>query len=589
MFIGPEPRTLAGLGDKLAARRTARDVGVAIVPGTFRPAPIDRASDVDVIAADADVIGWPLLVKAAAGGGGRGMRRVDRPQDLPAALAAASHEALASFGDGAVYLERYVEVARHVEVQLLGDAAGTIVALGERDCSTQRRHQKLVEESPAPGLSRDQRLALHARAVTVASAVGLRNAATAEFLLTPNGDFWFLEVNARLQVEHGVTELVTGLDLVHEQFRIAAGETLTDEVLEAASSAATPERHAIEWRISAEDPARDFGPTPGRITTWEEPGGPGVRVDSGVAAGSDVPSEYDPLLAKVMVVAADRGRALARSDRALTELRVGGIQTTLPFHRWLVRHPAFRDGALRTDLVATDWDGPAERATAARTARSGGDQRLARLVGRAMTWASVPVAPPGRMAHRTVRAHPTSHPVGWRRPVARPRSAGREWGGPPGSGHGSRRRDLRRRRPTPRCRRPGSGTRGRRWPSPARQCVTNLPAGSGPPRVEVVVDGWRFRFEVEDARRARLRDGSRRAAVGLGSQAPQTVRAQIPGRVVSVAVAVGDQVAPGQRLLSIEAMKMENEVRSTRAGTVDAVMVAAGSRVELGTDLVRIA
>jgi acetyl/propionyl-CoA carboxylase alpha subunit len=364
IFIGPAPRTLAGLGDKLAARRSAREAGIDIVPGTFEPAPIDRTDDLDAVIEAARRIGGPLLVKAAGGGGGRGMRRVDRPEDLPAALVHASHEARAAFGDGAVYLERYVEVARHVEVQLLGDAAGTIVALGERDCSVQRRHQKVVEESPAPGLTRGQRADLHARAVAIARAVGLRNAATAEFLLTPEGAFWFLEVNARLQVEHGITELVCGIDLVHEQIRIAAGVPLTEEVVAAAGRAADPERHAIEWRISAEDPARDFGPVPGTITTWIEPGGPGVRMDSGVAQGTHVPSEYDPLLAKLMVVAPDRDRALARSARALDELAVGGIQTTLPFHRWLVRHEPFRDARLRTDMVATDWDGPAQRAGA---------------------------------------------------------------------------------------------------------------------------------------------------------------------------------------------------------------------------------
>jgi acetyl/propionyl-CoA carboxylase alpha subunit len=357
VFIGPTPATLAGLGDKLAARRMAREAGIEIVPGTFHPAPIDRAADADVVLADAERIGWPLLVKAAAGGGGRGMRRVDRRADLPNALVAASHEARTSFGDGAVYLEQYVEIGRHIEVQLLGDDAGTVVALGERDCSVQRRHQKLVEEAPAPGLSREQRIELHARGVTIARAVGLRNAATAEFLFTPAGDFWFLEVNARLQVEHGVTELVTGLDLVHEQLRIAAGQPLTDDVLRAAEAAADPSRHAIEVRISAEDPAREFAPVPGLITLWDEAGGPGVRVDAGVSAGWRVPSEYDPLLAKLLTVAPDRDRAIARMERAIDECHVGGIQTTLPFHRWLMAHPPFREAALRTDLVARDWDG----------------------------------------------------------------------------------------------------------------------------------------------------------------------------------------------------------------------------------------
>jgi len=225
--------------------------------------------------AAADDIGYPLLVKASAGGGGRGMRRVDDPAALMDAVDSAAVEAQGAFGSAQVYLERYALGARHVEVQLLGDAHGTVVALGERDCSTQRRHQKLVEEAPAPGLGLDERRRLHALAVTIAQAVGLRNAATAEFLLSPDGEVWFLEVNARLQVEHGVTELVTGLDLVREQIRIATGEPLSEEVLAAAASALEPTVHAIELRISAEDPARGFAPRPGILARWRERPGQG--------------------------------------------------------------------------------------------------------------------------------------------------------------------------------------------------------------------------------------------------------------------------------------------------------------------------
>jgi acetyl/propionyl-CoA carboxylase alpha subunit len=364
VFVGPSPETLAGLGDKLAARRAAREVGVPVVPGTLEPAPVDRADAVDAIAAAADEIGWPLLIKAAAGGGGRGMRRVDHPRDLPTGLTSASREALAAFGDGAVYLERYVETARHVEVQLLGDMHGEIVALGERDCSVQRRHQKLVEEAPAPGLDRESRQRLHEMAVTLAKRVGLRNAATAEFLLGPDGHFWFLEVNARLQVEHGVTELVSDLDIVREQLWIACGRPLSDAVRDAAARAATPARHAIEVRVSAEDPARAFAPVPGRLTEWREPAGPGIRVDSGVERGSTIGGDYDPLLAKIMVVDEDRDRALARLRRALDEAVVGGVQTTLPFHRWLASHPAFIAGAPSTRFVDDEWraDGPAGEA-----------------------------------------------------------------------------------------------------------------------------------------------------------------------------------------------------------------------------------
>ncbi len=360
VFVGPGRETLASLGDKLAARARALAAGVPVVPGTFEPLPVGSGADQARVAGEAQRIGYPVLVKAAAGGGGRGMRRVDDPTQLGESVASAAREAAAAFGDGSVYLERYVERARHVEVQLLGDSQGTIVALGERDCSTQRRHQKLVEEAPAPGLSEGQRRSLHELGVKVARTVGLRNAATAEFLLTPDGEFWFLEVNARLQVEHGVTELVADLDLVHEQLWIAAGRALSERVLAAAAAAATPSRHSIEVRLSAEDPARDFAPSPGRLTAWRTPAGPGVRVDSGVEEGSVVSPNYDPLLAKLMVVADDRPAAIARLARALDEFQIGGLQTTLPFHRWLVEQPGFAAADdLSTDYVARNWR-PAE-------------------------------------------------------------------------------------------------------------------------------------------------------------------------------------------------------------------------------------
>jgi acetyl/propionyl-CoA carboxylase alpha subunit len=356
-FVGPTPATLAGLGDKLAARRTAASVGVPTVPGLFEPLDLDSEAWEETLGKAAAAIGFPLLVKAAAGGGGRGMRRVDAADDLAAGAAGASREAAASFGDGSVYLERLVEYARHVEVQLLGDGSGSIVALGERDCSVQRRHQKLVEEAPAPGLSAERRAELHELAVRIAGAVGLTNAATAEFLLAPTGEFWFLEVNARLQVEHGVTELVTGLDIVAEQLWIAAGRALSAAVREAAAAATRPDRHAIEVRISAEDPAREFVPVPGRISHWREPAGDGIRVDSGVEQGSVVSPHYDPLLAKLLTVAADRDAAITRLRGAVAAFQVGGVQTTLPFHRWLLEQPDFAAATgLSTELVERTWE-----------------------------------------------------------------------------------------------------------------------------------------------------------------------------------------------------------------------------------------
>ena len=372
-FIGPHAEAIDALGDKLAARRTVRAADVPVVPGTFEPAPIDRPDDVERIVAAADEIGFPLLVKASAGGGGRGMRRVASAAELPAAMIAGSTEAMAAFGDGSVYLEREVRPARHIEVQLLGDADGRIVALGERDCSIQRRHQKLVEESPAPGLSADERSDLHSMAVRAARAAGLHNAATAEFLFDPDRRFWFLEVNARLQVEHGVTELLTDLDLVAEQLWIAAGYALSDAVIDAADAAATPTRHAIEIRLAAEDPGREFAPVPGRVGSWTMPAGPGVRVDTAIRAGDRVPPDYDPLIAKIMTVGRDRPAALRRMRRALDEVEVTGIQTTLPFDRALLRDGVFLAADdLSTDWVPSHWDGAADRArvraTAARAA-----------------------------------------------------------------------------------------------------------------------------------------------------------------------------------------------------------------------------
>ena len=365
-FIGPPSGVIDALGDKLHARRVARRVGVPAVPGTLDPAPVDRPDQVDGILAEAARIGYPLLVKAAAGGGGRGMRRVTGPAELPAALAAGSSEAASAFGDGSVYLEREILPARHIEVQLLGDHFGRVVAIGERDCSLQRRHQKLVEEAPAPGLTRDERLALHELAIRVATAAGLRNAATAEFLRAEDGSFFFLEVNTRLQVEHGVTELVSGLDIVREQFDLAAGRPLSDAALAAAAGAADPAGHAIEVRIAAEDPGRDFSPTPGRLGRWIMPSGPGVRVDTAVGAGDRVPPDYDNLIAKVMVHASDREAAIRRLARALDETEIGGIQTTLPFHRFVARSATFRAAALSTGWVGEAWDGPASFEGAAR-------------------------------------------------------------------------------------------------------------------------------------------------------------------------------------------------------------------------------
>jgi acetyl/propionyl-CoA carboxylase alpha subunit len=347
--VGPPPATQEALGNKLAARRAVADAGVPIVPGLV--VPLDDAA-LSEGAAELTAVGYPAMLKAAAGGGGRGMRRVDSAEELAGAMVAARREATAAFGDGALYLERLVSPARHVEVQLIGDRHGGLAVLGERECSVQRRHQKLVEETPSPAVSPAIREALFGSARRVASTVDFHNAATVEFLLDADGNHYFLEMNTRLQVEHGVTELVTGLDIVAWQIRVAAGERLDDSVL-----GMEPRGHAIEARIYAEDPYRDFLPVAGTVTTWRPPEGPGVRVDGAVQPGRPLTPEYDPLLAKLMVHAVDRPAAIARLSRALDECLVGGLQTDVGFHRWLVEDEAFVAGAYDTGLVSERWRG----------------------------------------------------------------------------------------------------------------------------------------------------------------------------------------------------------------------------------------
>jgi acetyl/propionyl-CoA carboxylase alpha subunit len=342
-WIGPPAATQEALGNKLAARRAVADAGVPVVPGLLVALDADGTPDLGDV-------GYPLMLKAAAGGGGRGMRRVDDPADLPHAMAGAAREAQAAFGDGTLYAERMIAPARHIEVQLLGDRHGGLAVLGERDCSVQRRHQKLVEETPSPAVTPDLRAALAESAGRVAGTVDFHSAATVEFLLDADGGHYFLEMNTRLQVEHGVTELVTGIDIVAWQIRVAEGMPLDPSVLEPRFAG-----HAIEVRIYAEDPYHGFQPVAGTITAWHAPDGPGIRVDHAVAEGRPLTAEYDPLLAKVMVHAHDRPAAVARLRRALDETLVGGLQTDVGFHRWLVDHPGFVEGDYHTGLIGEDW------------------------------------------------------------------------------------------------------------------------------------------------------------------------------------------------------------------------------------------
>ena len=332
-FIGPAPEAIRLMGDKAQAREMAKHAGAPVVPGSEGPvAGVDEAQGL------ADSIGYPVMVKAAAGGGGRGMRIVREREDLARAYATCQAEAGAAFGSSDLYLEKYVEDARHVEVQVLGDKSGMRLHLGERDCSVQRRHQKLLEESPAPALPPDTRTGLYKAALAVANAVNYVSAGTVEFLVDREGKFYFIEMNTRIQVEHPVTEMVTGLDIVREQIRIATGEPLGYK-----QSAVRFVGHSIECRINAEDPDH-FVPSPGRISAWLAPGGPGVRVDSHLMAGYVVPPHYDSLIAKIIVHAHDRSEAIARMHRALSEIVIEGVKTTIPYHLKLLADPTFVAG-----------------------------------------------------------------------------------------------------------------------------------------------------------------------------------------------------------------------------------------------------
>ena len=340
-FIGPPPEAMDRLGNKNQARKLAQSAGVPVVPGS--EGLISPEADVSALARR---IGFPVLIKAAAGGGGRGMRVVRSEAEVAAAASSARQEAEAAFKDGSIYMERYIDRPRHIEVQLLGDQHGNVVHLWERDCSMQRRHQKLVEESPAPNLPEAVRVAICESAVKLAQAAGYYNAGTCEFLLDRDHNFYFIEVNARIQVEHPVTELVTGVDLVRQQILIAAGEKLPFTQADIVHRGA-----AIECRINAEDPANNFRPSPGLITRWIAPGGPGVRLDTHASTGYRVPPNYDSLVAKLLTYGPNREQALAIMRRALREFRVEGIQTTIPLHQSILNNATFLAGEMDTTFL----------------------------------------------------------------------------------------------------------------------------------------------------------------------------------------------------------------------------------------------
>ena len=341
VFIGPKPETIESMGNKVKARARMVDAGVPIVPGSDGPVETGQSA-----LAVARKIGYPVIVKAAAGGGGRGMRVTRSDSELEAGIAMARAEAATSFGSDVVYIERFVEHPRHVEIQILGDRHGSVIHLGERDCSIQRRHQKLLEEAPSPAVDDALRAQMGEAAVRGAEAIGYDSAGTVEFLLAPDGEFYFMEMNTRIQVEHPVTECVTGIDLVKEQIRVAAGDPLRFEQTDV-----TVQGHAIECRINAESPRHNFRPAPGRIDLIYFPGGPGIRVDSHIYPGYVVSPHYDSMIAKLVAHGSTRDEAIGRMRRALEELIIEGIPTTAPFHQAVLASDAFAKGEVDTSFV----------------------------------------------------------------------------------------------------------------------------------------------------------------------------------------------------------------------------------------------
>ncbi|SHF93765.1 biotin carboxylase N-terminal domain-containing protein [Geodermatophilus nigrescens] len=548
VFVGPPAKAVEIMGDKIRAKQTVSAAGVPVVPGRTDPG----MTDDDLVEAAAEV-GYPVLVKPSAGGGGKGMRLVHRDADLRAALVSARREAATSFGDDTLFLERFVPDPRHVEVQVLADTHGTVVHLGERECSLQRRHQKIVEEAPSPLLTPAQRARYGALACEVARSVGYTGAGTVEFIVAgdaPDEPF-FMEMNTRLQVEHPVTELVTGTDLVEQQLRVAAGEPLAfgqDDVVLTG--------HAVEARLYAEDPARGFLPTGGTALVLAEPAGAGVRVDSGLLEGSVVGTTYDPMLAKVIAHGPDRETALTRLDRALAGTVVLGVGTNTAFLRALLASPDVRAGRLDTGLVERDLD--------------------------ALTSSAVPVEAYAAFALTRLAA---LSPAG---PVVDP------WDVPSGWRTGGRRAPLRWDVAGPDGERLTvaltGGTRLRVGDGD-EHAVAAVPADGGllltvdgrTTSARTAVDGATTWVHVDGVTAALTELPPARLHADAGT-ADRTVRSPLPGTVVAVHVAAGAEVAADAPLVVVEAMKMEHTLTAPADGTVD-VSVRVGDQVALGQEL----
>ncbi|HET7823904.1 MAG TPA: biotin carboxylase N-terminal domain-containing protein [Anaeromyxobacter sp.] len=549
VFVGPTPEAMERVGNKVAARRLLRESAVPVVPGMTDP-----EADPERLAAAAAARGYPVILKAAAGGGGKGMRIVRGPAELAEAARRGASEALAAFGDGAVYLEKLLSRPRHVEIQVLADGHGRAVHLGERECSIQRRHQKLLEESPSPALDADLRRRMGEAALEVARRAGYVNAGTVEFLLEEDGRFHFLEVNARLQVEHPVTEMRTGLDLVRCQLEIAAGMPLgllQEDV--------APRGHAIECRVYAEDPAAGFLPSPGRILLAREPRGPGIRCDSGIATGSEVPVHYDPILAKVVAHAATRDAAIARTIRALEECVVLGVATPIELLLDVLGSEPFRAGRTHTAFLEEHFAGWAPRngedlerlAAVGKALESRASRRGARLATPWERLGAWDVAGSGEA--RVVASSPGEHAVeiGGRIEALFTAEA-------------------------------GAGTWV--WHRGRARLAGAAPAARTPAAAPSVLPAL-----VEGRTGGRGSTGSSRPeASGGASRPPGAVTPPMPSVVVAVLVEVGRKVARGAPLVVVSAMKMESQLAAPIAGRVKAVHAAVGAKVRPGDVLVEV-
>ncbi len=560
-FVGPPARAIRAMGSKSAAKGIAAEANVPLVPGYH-----GADSSPERLAQAAEEIGYPVLVKASAGGGGRGMRIVERAEDLPGALAAAGREAAAAFGDGALLLERYIALPRHVEVQVLADAHGAVLHLLDRDCSIQRRHQKVIEEAPAPGLSDALRAAMGEAAVRLSRAIGYVGAGTVEFLVESGSAFHFIEMNTRLQVEHPVTEMVTGLDLVEWQLRIAAGERLDLEQGDVTASG-----HAIEARLYAEDPARGFLPQTGQLAHLSFPGDrPGLRIDSGVEEGDRIAPFYDPMIAKLVAWGRDREQARLALADALGETRIAGVNTNVFFLETLARHPAFAAGALDTHFIETHG--------VAAVKPSAGEPEAMRAMAAVAVLEDRAARLAAALEHAPDRFSPWGRSDAWRL-----NGSGRDRLELDDNGDKAAYEVAH----TAGGYRLETGGRTLSVSSVARSADGGLTAEIDGRRRSgaVIADGDRLTVFLDGCRRDILLEDSGAASSGVEAGGGR-LTSPMPGTVVRVLAEAGQTVRKDTPLLVLEAMKMEHTIAAPADGVVEALPYAVGDRVEEGVELV---